>query len=259
MPRPNAFPGRLFEGRPTGRGSARPGEIRRRAVVTAGVGLGHVLLLWFLVAPVDRPLQAHQDGGAPVGLDLVGTMPQSASAAAIRPKAVRPQPVIKLDAIAATPSPTADAVLSDIASSLPEVTATDRPPALSDADAQALSQFQPASAQVGAGPACDLTAAVVRDFSQSPVVRQGVAELPAGEKSVANAVQIWDGAWPEETASGGKALLRALLTREIAAAPADCLNRVNSGPVFFMVPDGAATVMVAVGSGQWNWGQLVAK
>jgi len=98
---------------------------------------------------------------------------------------------------------------------------------------------------------------VVHDFSHSPIVRQGVAELPAGEKSVANAVQMWDGAWATETTSGGMALLRGLLTREVDAAPADCRSQVNTGPVFFLVPDGEAMVVVAVGSGQWTWGQLV--
>ena len=228
----------------------------RRVAVTTGVILGHVLLIWLLVVGHAPPPDGHPDNGAPIGLDLVGMEAASAHLSASKLSAVKP-PAVKLDAVVATPSPDANPVLADIASSLPGLAAPDNTPVLSDADTQALSQFQPASAQIGAGPACNLTPAVVRDFSQNPVVRQGVSELPAAEKSVANAVQVWDGAWPQETLSGGKALLRGLLMREIAAAPADCLKQVNNGPVFFMVPDGAATVMVAVGSGQWTWGQLV--
>lgn len=200
------------------------------------------------------------NSGATIGLDLVGAARQTVPKAEPKAKTaqVKSQAAVKLDAeVATTPAPQSDPALTDVAYSLPVVAAADSPPVLSDADAQALSRFAPASAQIGAGPACNLTPAVVRDFSQSPLVRQGVSELPAGEKSVANAVQIWDGAWPDETQSGGKALIRALLTREIAAAPADCRKQVNNGPVFFVVPDGAATAIVAVGSGQWTWGQLV--
>lgn len=247
---------RLFEGRRPGLHDAWRGRSWRRVAVTTGVILGHVLLIWLLIAGHAPPPDRHADNGAPIGLDLVGMEAASARPSASKSPVVKP-PAVKLDAVVATPSPDADPVLADIASSLPGLAAPDSPPILSDADTQALSQFTPASAQIGAGPACNLTPAVVRDFSQNPVVRQGVSELPAGEKSVANAVQIWDGAWPQETLSGGKALLRLLLVREIAAAPADCLKQVNTGPVFFTVPDGAATVMVAVGSGQWTWGQLV--
>ncbi len=269
MPHLSPVFGRLFEGRPARIGDLWRHKAGRRTVVTAGVVLGHVLVLWLLIAGHDHPSPSSPDSGAPIGLDLVGTAPQSAPLTAAKSavaqsavaKSAKAQPkppvVVKLDAIAATSAPQADPVLTDVAYSLPEVTTTDSPPVLSDADAQALSQFQPASAQIGMGPACNLTPAVVRDFSQNPVVRQGVSELPAVEKSVANAVQIWDGAWPQETLSGGKALLRAVLAREIAAAPAGCLKQVNNGPVFFMVPDGAVTTIVAVGSGQWTWGQLV--
>ena len=228
----------------------------RRAGVAGVVVLGHVLFLWLILAENKPSQPVHPDVGVPVGLDLVGTAPAVVAASAKTAQAQpRPQAAMTLDPIVSeAPAPQPDPAITDVAYTLPAV---DGGPVLSDTDAQALSQFQPASAQAGAGEACNLTSSVVRDFSQSPLVRQGVDELPATEKSVANAVQMWDGAWSAETQSGGKALLRAVLTREIAAAPADCLRQANNGPVFFMVPEGPATVVVAVGSGQWTWGQLV--
>jgi len=233
-------------------------RIRRRSAITAGVILGHALVFWLLAAGQGRPPASRSETGAPVGVDLVGTMPQSARQGKTVKAQARRQAAIKLDpALKATTVPTIDPVPTDITQIPSTLTVDNERAALSDADAQALSQFQPASTQLEDGPACDLTRAVVHDFSQSPVVRLSVSELPPNEKSVANAVQIWDGAWPVETLSGGKGLLRALLTREIAAAPADCRRQVNHGPVFFIVPDGEATVMVAVGSGQWSWDQLV--
>ena len=233
----------------------------RRLFVAACVLLGHVLFAWVIIAGHETPAPPQPASGAPIGIDLVGTAPTALTAPRIQTRAARPKhqtatAVVRDHATPAVAAPQPDAAASDVADILPTPASADAPPVLSDADAQALSQFQPASAQAGAGPSCNLTSALVRDFSQNPVVQQAVAELPAGEKSVANAVQMWDGAWPIETQSGGKALLRALLAREIAAAPADCLNQVNTGPVFFMVPQGAVTVVVAVGSGQWTWGQL---
>ena len=220
--------------------------------------LAHGLFLWALIAAHEAPATAQAEGGAPVGVDLVGTA--SAASAPSERTLSPPKPkemMRRVPALTETPAPQPDSVLTDVDYTLPAVMSSDSQSVLSDADTQALSQFQPASAQIGAGQPCNLTSAVVHDFSQSPTVRQGVAELPPGEKSVANAVQIWDGAWPAETQSGGMALLRGLLIREINAAPAACLTQINTGPVFFMVPDGEATVVVAVGSGQWTWGQLL--
>ena len=234
-----------------------PARLRRdarRVAVTAAVLAGHglVLMLLLMHAAPDAGLPS---GAGTVALDLVGI---STAEAAPQPakKRVAKAAAIRLDPVSPEGLTPADSQteLSD-ATIAPTLDTSE--PTLSDADAQALAQFQPAAAAGADGQACDLTPAVVRDFAQNPVVRQGVAELPAAEKSVANAVQMWDGTWPAETRTGGQALLRALLVREITAARPDCLRRPNTGPVFFMVPDGAATVVVAVGSGQWNWGQLI--
>ncbi len=129
---------------------------------------------------------------------------------------------------------------------------------LSDSDALALEQFEPAAAAGEPNTPCNLTAMLATAFAQSPAVRQGLDELPADERSVANAVNMWDGQWPEESTAGGKALLRALLVKAITGARPDCLTQANRGPVLFLVRDNQTTVVLAIGSGDWTWGDLLA-
>ncbi len=128
---------------------------------------------------------------------------------------------------------------------------------LSDSDALALEQFQPAAAAGEPNTPCNLTAMLATAFAQSPAVRQGLDELPADQRSVANAVNMWDGQWPGDSTAGGKALLRALLVKAITGARADCLTQANRGPVLFLVPERQTTVVLAVGSGEWTWGDLL--
>ena len=230
-----------------------------RAGVIIGVILGHIALLLLLMLTPKDAIPAGPAGfnGSLILADLIAASPAEAAAPVPR-KPLTSKPARRV----ATPRAEPAAEVADEAIDMPSVDPAPPSPdsgalVLSTADADALSKFQPSSNTGQPDTPCDLTSTVVHDFASSPVVRQGVEELPVSEKSVANAVQMWDGAWPVETQSGGKALLRALLTREISASRPDCLQQVNQGPVFVFVPDGDATVVVAIGSGTWQWGQLV--
>jgi hypothetical protein len=130
-------------------------------------------------------------------------------------------------------------------------------PQLSSADAEALSAFQPDLSSAGDGAGCNLSQALSELLTASPEVRRSLDEMPPAQRSVANAVMLWDGQWSQDSISGGKALLRALLIKAVAGARPECLSNVNHGPVLFYVPDANATVVIAVGSGDWRWGDLI--
>ncbi len=120
-----------------------------------------------------------------------------------------------------------------------------------------VSAFQP-STMGTPGSVCDVTQQLAQTFGASPEVRQGIAAIPAKGRSVANAVMLWDGHWAEGTQSGGMAVLRALLVKAIVSSRSECLQAQNQGPVLFLIPDNNTTVVLAIGSGQWRWADILA-
>jgi len=245
-----------------------------RTIVIPAVTAAHVLFFFLLgwqmkgTLPAEAGFQGQSPMGHAVAVDLVAydpTMFQTQATPAkpkAAPRASHPAPAKPPVAKVADPvTPTDhDVAPPDLTPVTTDDTSVSDQPVLSDADSQALAQFQPASASAQGNPGapCNLTPSLVSDFAQNPVVRQGVDELPPSDMSVANAIMMWDGSWPIETQSGGKALLRAMLVRELSASRPDCLQQVNQGPVFFFVPEVHRTVIVAIGSGVWTWGQLLA-
>lgn len=241
--------------------------VNRRSVERAGIVCAVVVAHVFVF--MAMALQFRSDR-TPVGIEgqvvmasLVSAMPAqhpSPPARRSRPKAAKPKTVeVHQD----NPAP------DGLRPPEPEWVAAAQPDAddpgdddtlhLSDSDALALEQFQPAAAAAGEpNTPCNLTAMLATGFAQSPAVRQGLNELPADQRSVANAVNLWDGQWPGDSTAGGKALLRALLVKAITGARADCLTQANRGPVLFLVPERQTTVVLAVGSGEWTWGDLLA-
>ena len=236
----------------------------QRAGIACAVVAGHAMVLG-LMAWEMRPVAATEVGveGQIVTASLVAALPAHAAsrlaASALKPavqkqaSVAKAQPVVDHDAVTpADPTELAQAV------SRPEpVVVPNDTPQLSDADALALEQFEPTSAQGEPNTPCDLTQSLAAALVQSPAVLQGLNELPESERSVANAVMLWDGQWPDESQAGGKALLRALLVKAVSGARADCLIAENRGPVLFFVPENNRTVVLAVGSGVWRWGDLL--
>ena len=222
----------------------------RRSGIVLGVIAGHACVL-MLMAWEMRP-KAVETGnqGTLIMASLVSALPAHAAATPAR-SAAKPA---KAKADPARPTQPSDAP-SDVQ---PEAQppATPDTPELNDADSEALAQFQP-SAQGEPDAPCDLTSNLASAFAQSPAVRQGLDELPDTQRSVANAVMLWDGQWPQESLSGGKALLRGLLVKALSTARPDCLGGQNHGPVLLRVPEDSRTAVLAIGSGEWSWGQLL--
>lgn len=219
-------------------------EFKRRAGVWAVVVTGHILVGLALCLQLSGPDEKFAGGqGAVVTVSLVSTLEPARHVAQGRPKLVareyKPSPVAT-DGL--EPAITPDEAAS---------------PSLSEADLELVGSFQFTSAGEP-GAACNLTQQLAEAFSQSPEVQQGIAAIPASGRSVANAVMLWDGQWAAGTQSGGMALLRALLVKAVVSFRPECLQMQNQGPVLFLIPDRQTTVVLAVGSGQWRWADILA-
>jgi hypothetical protein len=182
-----------------------------------------------------------------VAVSLVSSMEPAGSLANERPTPAKaPHKTPELPAEANGLKPPAETTEAE-----PETTS------LTEAEMELVGQFQVAS-MGEPGTACDLTGQLAEAFGESDEVRQGIASIPASGRSVANAVMLWDGQWAEGTQSGGLAVLRALLVKAVVSSRPECLQTQNQGPVLFLIPDNQTTVVLAIGSGQWRWAEVVA-
>lgn len=151
----------------------------------------------------------------------------------------------------------------------PTAMATNMPPLdLTAEPVQVTPSPSPAQAPTG-GPiattpvsasTCDLTRALQAALQNDAAVRNELAQIPRYARSVANAVQLWDGAWIDPNAIGGPAIadpLRAAIVAVVSQAPADCHDQAVLGPRLFAVVDPRGTIVVALGSGLWKWSDLL--
>ena len=245
------------QSRPIATRSDRRRQAMRIAVV-CGVVACHALAVlvmnWEIHGHANAPAGQADGSGQMILASLVAPEHQARHAQ----KSAKKAPA-KTTPVSAANAPPATADSHDAADpSTDPDNGDDAVPQLSAEDSAALDQFDAASAQGSPDAPCALTGSLGAAFSQSPVVRTGIAELPAADRSVANAVMLWDGHWAGNTRTGGRALLRAVLTKALSVARPDCLTQTNRGPALFMVDDAGSTVVVAVGSGQWHWGDLIA-
>jgi hypothetical protein len=108
---------------------------------------------------------------------------------------------------------------------------------------------------------CDLTGAIQAALESDPKKRDQLALIPPQARSVANAVQLWDGAWVDPDSLGGPAVaepIRAAIVDVIRQAPPACHDQTLMGPRLFAIADPRGTIIVALGSGQWKWSDLLA-
>ena len=111
-----------------------------------------------------------------------------------------------------------------------------------------------------AGSGCVLTENVEASLRADSGVRHALALIPANARSVSNALLLWDGQWIDASTVGGAAALdpiRAVVAATVRAAPTDCRKAAVTGPRLLFVDTGAQTQILAFGSGQWAWDQLI--
>ena len=89
---------------------------------------------------------------------------------------------------------------------------------------------------------------------------QALRSIPRSARSVANAVQLWDGDWASAGPLGGEGVLRPIrgaVVQTVQAASQACQMQQVRGPRLIAAPDGAGSIIVSLGSGVWAWRDLV--
>ena len=116
------------------------------------------------------------------------------------------------------------------------------------------------AAGAGAGEGdCAVGDAIGGALRANPEAAAALAAVPASERTVANALMLWDGQWAAPASAESRRAvgqLRAIIVASIRAAPLACQAAPLTGPRLVIVPDAAGTVVLAFGSGNWSWTEL---
>lgn len=110
------------------------------------------------------------------------------------------------------------------------------------------------------GGACDLTAPVQAALQSSVAVRASLPLIPPDKRSVANAIMLWKVAWlaeDQQLDATAIAAIQGVVTETVAAATPECRLQPQAGPRLLLLPGAGDTVVLAVGSGQWRWQDLL--
>ena len=106
---------------------------------------------------------------------------------------------------------------------------------------------------------CAVGAAVQAALRSSASVKLALSRMPRDARSVADAVQLWNGRWADPAPLGGAETLdpiRAAVAAAVRAAPAACRDAPIAGPQLIFV-EIAGTRVLAFGSGEWAWSQVI--
>lgn len=113
---------------------------------------------------------------------------------------------------------------------------------------------------LAAGTPCAIGDTIQIALHDSSAAIRALAQVPAAARSIADAVMLWDGRWIDPARVGGEAALspiRSIVQGSIDAAPEACRRATVAGPRLVYVAVGSKTMILAFGSGQWAWNQLL--
>jgi nucleotide-binding universal stress UspA family protein len=116
-----------------------------------------------------------------------------------------------------------------------------------------------AAASSAPGHACRMGAWLQAALQADPAVGQALAAIPRANRSVANAIMLWDVRWVSQPAPAvaGVSAIRSALMVGVRAAPAECQAQLVRGPELITLADASGATVIAVGSGEWRWGDLL--
>jgi hypothetical protein len=110
------------------------------------------------------------------------------------------------------------------------------------------------------GGTCDLTGLVQTALQSSKTVRDALPQIPRDKRSVANAIMLWKFSWLADEDNLGATtmmMIRDVIVGAVVAAPQPCREQSQSGPRLLILEGVEENVVLAVGSGQWRWQDLV--
>ena len=117
-----------------------------------------------------------------------------------------------------------------------------------------------AATSLGGGEPCEILASLQQVLQLDPGVRRALLRIPIANRSVANAVMLWDRGWVTGALIGGDDALepiRTAIRKAVETAAPNCRSETVVGPRLLSVQGPDGTTVLAVGSGQWRWADLL--
>jgi hypothetical protein len=222
---------------------------QRQAAAIGASGLFHVLLLWAVLPHTPAPqIEAGVMSASLIDGDGLANVTQ--------PPTLGEPPVQKsADKVPAKPN----AAPPPFADALPPVDPTLEPEPIGDGAVARVASSVASAAVSADGDRCALGAWLQAALQSDPTVQTALSAVPRSARSVANALMVWNGQWPQPApdAAKGAAVIRALIVAGVRSAPESCQMQPVVGPVLITVGDPADATVLAFGSGEWRWRDLL--
>ena len=229
---------------------------RRRLIWFSAAALAHAALLAWLNLQMPPPAYVPEGQGVTVGLydgSVLGGEARELQAPTTELTAVQPE------ALTAEAAPAPERLV------IPELVEplylTDASPVDFTSDPQEVGPAVEASAALataapaGGGESCGLDARLRGVLQADAEVRMAVASIPRQQRSVSNAVMLWNGRWMDLGASSGP--IREAIRDFVLAAPERCREEAVSGPTLFSIESSSKPTILVLGSGLWRWSDLL--
>lgn len=241
----------------------------RGIAVAVGLGVQALLFLSLAHQPVDLGVRA--DGLTDASfLQLAATPFPDVPTQAV-PQKPSPPEIENTEPVEPAPSPIVGVgigetdALVDEPLGQPEPTVPQTPtidPVAEELRMASVAAFvaQAANADAGqAGESCKIAEWLMDALRNSEEVATAVAMVPRRSRSVANALMLWNGVWvePPAAAQAGMTSLKYAVLAGVRTAPPPCLQQPLRGPLLIPVGDDRDTLLLAIGSGEWRWGDLL--
>lgn len=109
------------------------------------------------------------------------------------------------------------------------------------------------------GEGCSPVEAITKAITGDAVAVAALNTAPKSERSISEAIVIWNAGWSVATMGDDAALgpLRNTILQVLGSLEPDCLVETVAGPRLIQIPTDVGTTFLAIGSGTWNWGQLI--
>jgi hypothetical protein len=235
--------------------ASRPRATARRAGLSGGIllasVLGHLLVLLALLRPSLPEPRLLDDIGA-IDLSLVDARGAAPHIAQTGPSSRSDF----TDGDPSSPTPSVPDIHSIVTGLVQSVDATSQPQSSSPANEVAMSVANAVSA--ASGTTCKLGEWLQGALQQDDQVGSALAHIPRPSRSIANALMVWDGSWVNAPSAGpGLSVIRGAIVSGIRSAPQPCRTELMSGPVLLTLNDTSGATLLAIGSGQWRWDDLL--
>ncbi len=122
-------------------------------------------------------------------------------------------------------------------------------------------QAAPSPLQTAGGKSCQILENLKLDLQGSEAVKAALTLIPTKSLSVAKAIVLWDGRWIDASSVGGSSALASIeqaVSQIVNAAPPNCQLEAVQGVRFITLGDSRDTTVLAFGSNDWTWADVLA-